>query len=445
MEPPTTDLDTDQQPPLSLPFAHFLAGGGLLFLGGGVASLGPYFLPIQASSVGTLHLLLAGWLGLTIMGAMVQFIPVWSGKRLHSERLSQLSLLLVLFGVAGVVGAFYLRAYAWFPLVAGVLLIGFWLFGYTVLKSLPPLPTLDITEGHFLMAILSLIVATGFGWLLGTDVAFRLLNSVPVTAHGLLMAHLTLTVFGFVTATIIGALYQLGPMFTQAPPSRVDTHLAHVEMVGFPLGVSFLATGRLFDLRILARFGATLVLVGMLCFALILLRRLWKAQVDTGPMLRRYWVVGLSVVGWVCLTAPGWVVGPQAYFNRFGSPSATHLLFLGLFTFTVIGTFYHVVPFIVWFHEYSDKLGYEPVPMVDDLYNAKLARVEYLFLVFGLAILWIAELLQAPWWTLMVGGNVFGVGVILFAFNMGLVIARHRPDTVRDVFRLLTLRRESSD
>lgn len=440
MQPATSDLETDQQPPVSLPFAHFLAGAGLLLLGGGVASLGPLVLPIRASSVGTLHLLLAGWLGLTIMGAMIQFIPVWSGTKLHSERLSLVSLWLVLIGVGGVVAVFFTSAYEWFPLTAGVLVVGFWLFGYTIVRSLPPVAKMDITEAHFLVAVGALLVATVLGWLLASDFAFRILEPLPFTAYGLLMAHLTLTVFGFVSLTIVGALYQLGPMFTQAAPSHLDTYLAQVEMVALPLGVFLLAGGRLFQSLILARLGGVLLLAGMMAFALVLIRRLWAAQVDTGPMLRRYWLVGLSVLAWVGLSVPRWLGDPLSYFLRFGSPQGTHLLFVGFFTFTVIGTFYHVVPFIIWFHEYSDKLGYEPVPMIDDLYHAGLARVEFWFLAFGLVTLWVGELLGAPTWVLVLGGNVLGAGVIVFAFNMGLVVWRHRPETVREVTDLLTFR-----
>ncbi|MFB6085845.1 MAG: hypothetical protein ABEJ84_03415 [Halodesulfurarchaeum sp.] len=445
MQPPTSDLDVDRQPPLSLPFAHFLVGALLLLIGGGVASLGPLVLPIRASSVGTLHLLLAGWLGLTIMGAMIQFVPVWSGRKLYSERLSLVSLWLVVLGVSGIVGVFFSSAYAWFPVTAGILLLGFWLFGYTIVRSMPPVSEMDITEAHFLLAVGSLLLATVFGWLLATSFAYRILDPLPISASGLLLAHLTLTVFGFVSLTIVGALYQLGPMFTQAAPSRIDTHLAHVEMISLPVGVFVLAFGRLLEAPIFGRFGATLVLAGLSAFALILIRRLWGAQVARGPMLRRYWLVGLSVLGWVALTTPRWLADPLSYFLRFGSPRATHLLFVGFFTLTVVGTFYHVVPFIVWFHEYSDRLGYEPVPMIDDLYHSGLARVEFALLAIGLLTLWVGEVLGAPTWVIVVGGNVFGGGVILFAINMGLVVWNHRPETISEVVELITFRRSERE
>ena len=445
MQPATSDLDTDRQPPLALPFAHFVTGALLLLVGGAIAGIGPLFLPISSGSVATLHLLLAGWLGLTIMGAMVQFVPVWSGTHLHSERLSRLSLWLVLLGVSGVVGVFLTRAYAWFPAVAGVLLLGFWTFAYTIVRTLPPIEGLDVTEAHFLVALAALVIATLFGWVLATDLSYRILDGLPVTPRGLLMAHLTLTVFGFVAVTIVGALYQLGPMFTQAPASAVDTHLAHVEMISLPSGVFLLAAGRLVEALQVARVGAVLLLAGLFAFALVHLRRLWAAQVDSSPLLRRYWIVGLSLVGWTVLTLPGWLLDPLAHALRFGSQNGTHLLFVGVFTVTVVGTFYHVVPFVVWFHEYSDRLGYEPVPMIDDLYDSRIATVECWLLAGGLLVLWGGELLGLPSWVLLVGGNLLGAGVLLFAANMGLVVWRHRPATLREVLRLMAFKRSPTE
>lgn len=437
MEPPTAAVDADRQPPLSLPFAHFVAGAVLLIVGGAIVGLGSLVLPIRASDAGTMHLLLAGWIGLTIMGAMELFVPVWSGTSLYSERLSIASLWLVLIGVGGTVIVFLFSSYRWFLLTATVLLLGFWTFGYVIVRTLPSWRSMDVTEAHFLAAVLSLLVGTVFGWLLAVDVGYGILNGTALTPQSLLPAHLTLTVFGFISLTIVGALYQLGPMFTQSETTSMDAHLQHVEMVAMPGGVLFLATGRLLDHLVIARFGAVAFLLGGLCFAVFLGRRLQTAQVEPGPMLRRYWLVVLSLGGWVVLSVPGWTIDPLSYFLRFGSPRGTHLLFIGVFTLTIVGTMYHVVPFIIWFNEYSDDLGYERVPMIDDLYDSRIARVEFWFLATGLGGLWVGEFLHAPTVVLMIAGNLLGVGVLLFVFNMGRVVARHRPETGREVLSTL--------
>jgi hypothetical protein len=427
------DLDTENQPPLAIPFAHFVVGVAVLLVGGAIAGLGSFVPGVTPAGAGSLHLLLAGWISLTIMGAMTQFVPVWSGTALHSRRISVASLWLVTVGVTGLVGGFF-YSHAWLPVGGGVVLVGFWLFAYNVARTLPT-SGLDITEAHFAFALASLLAATVLGWLLAADVACRLLGGL-FEPSGLVLAHLTLTVFGFVFATIVGALYQLAPMFTQAEKTPVDAHLAHVEMVALPVGIGLLAAGRLFDATLVATVGGVLLLLGALAFAGFLGRQLWRARVEPGPLLRRYGLVTVSVVGWTVLTVPAWLRNPASVFTRFGDPMGTHLLFVGVFTLTILGTFYHVVPFIVWYHRYSDRLGYESVPMVDDLYDDRIERIEFWLLAVGLAGLWLGDLLSSTP-AIVVAGNLLGVAVLLFGANMAVVVRRHRPETLREVVATL--------
>jgi len=44
--------------------------------------------------------------------------------------------------------------------------------------------------------------------------------------------------------------------------------------------------------------------------------------------------------------------------------------------FVVVGSLYHVVPFIVWLDRYADRVGLERVPAIDDLYDARVATVD---------------------------------------------------------------------
>ncbi|MFB6200775.1 MAG: hypothetical protein ABEI98_02075 [Halorhabdus sp.] len=432
----STDIDEDRQPPLSIPFAHFVVGGVVLLIGGGIAGFGAFVPGVEPAGAGTLHLLLAGWVGLTIMGAMTQFVPVWSGTAVHSRRLSVVSLWLVSIGLVGLAGAFVTRAYPLLPIAGGVLLAGFWVFVYNLARTLPAIREMDITEAHFAFALGSLVVGTGLGVALAVTYGFRV-QVAGISPSRLVVAHLTATVFGFVLTTIVGALYQLAPMFTQAEDTAFDAHLARVEMIALPAGSTLLAAGRLLGSDPLATVGASSLLFGVAAVALFLTHQLWTARVEPSPLVRRYWLVALSMTGWVTLTVPYWLANPLSLFGRFGNPAGTHLLFAGVITLTILGTVYHVVPFIVWYHRYSDRLGYASVPMVEDLYDDRLATVEFWLLGAGLTALWLGDLLSAPAWVIAVGGNLFGGGVLLFGVNMTLVVWRHRPETGREVLALL--------
>jgi uncharacterized membrane protein (DUF485 family) len=184
---------------------------------------------------------------------MTQFVPVWSGTRLHSRRLARLQLLLVAGGLVGFLVALLTGRLALLPIPALVLLGGFWTFVYNVGRSLSRVRPLDTTERHFAFALACLLVVTAAGFLLAVDYTRGILPA----AHrsNLVAAHATLAVLGVVLATIAGASYQLAAMFTQTEIAGVDARLQGVETVAYPTGVSLLAVGRLVDVVALARVG----------------------------------------------------------------------------------------------------------------------------------------------------------------------------------------------
>src|SRR6056297_3587132 len=95
------NVDTDQQPPMTVPLRHFVIALAFLLAGTGLgvgAALGRVS---GLASLAHVHLLLAGWVCVTIMGAMTQFVPVWSGVKLHSRRLAVAQLWLVVVGLTG--------------------------------------------------------------------------------------------------------------------------------------------------------------------------------------------------------------------------------------------------------------------------------------------------------------------------------------------------------
>ncbi|MBB6646689.1 hypothetical protein [Halobellus ruber] len=436
------DIETDTQPPMAIPLRHFLVGLSFLLAGVAVGAVAPLGVVPGVAGLAHVHLLLAGWVCVTIQGAMTQFVPVWSGTTLHSRRLARIQLWTVTAGLVGFAGCLLAEAYALLPAVGGLALAGFWTFAYNVGRTLATARPWDVTERHFAVALGFLVVATGFGALLTAGYTRPVLAGLPVARTGLREAHATLAVFGAVLVTVFGALYQLATMFTQSALHGVDVYLRRVETVGYPVGVVALAAGRLVGAPAVARVGALLVLVGVAAMGVVLARRLLETAVEWTPMLRRYAVAAVAMLGWAVLSLPAWIADPLHPAATFGAPGAAHLLAFGAVGFVVAGTLYHVVPFIVWVHRYSDRLGLEPVPMIDDLYDARLAAVDFAALSVGSATLVTAELLSVaeplpivgeltvPPVAVALAGGVAAVGVVAFAVNLGRTVRRHSPASV---------------
>jgi hypothetical protein len=427
------NIETDQQPPMTVPLRHFVVGLGFL-LAGSLLGLGLGIGVIPG--LGTLahvHLLLAGWICITIMGAMTQFVPVWSGAVLHSQRLASAQLALVTAGLLGFATALVLNALAWLVPFGALMLTGFWVFVYNIARTLATLDDYDVTERHFLLALGFFAVLTVLGFLLATGFTRPVFTGLPVTRSNVVAAHATVAVFGAVLTTVYGALYQLGTMFTQTELHGIDEYLRPVEEVGHPAGVVLLAVGRFADVGLLAHVGAVLVLVAALAFCTILGRKLYEMQVDWTPMHTRYAVVVPGLTSWALVTAPAWIRAPTATEHLFGAAGAVHLFVLGSVGFVVFGTLYHIIPFIIWVHQYSGLLGLADVPMIDDLYDDQLAAVDGSLLVGGALVLVLADWFELAAVVRGLGGILVTAGVLVFGTNMLLVIRDHSPHSVGDV------------
>jgi len=418
-------LDTDEQPPMTVPLRHFVVGFGFLVAG---IVVGAALVLDLAPGVGRLahvHLLLAGWVCLTIMGAMTQFVPVWSGTSLYSRRLANGALALVAVGLSGFASALLAGSLGPLAGFGAVMVAGFWVFAYNVGRTLLGTTGVDVTEGHFLFALACFVGLALLGLVLAVDLRRPVLSGTPLSHAGVLGAHVTLAVFGAVLTTVYGALYQLATMFTQTELHRVDTWLKRVELVGHPVGVLLLAGGRLTEARGVAVLGGLFLLCGTVAFTLVFGHKLVEATVEWTPMHRRYAVAAPALGLWATLSAPAWLSAPLRRDNLLGAPGATHLLVLGVVGFVVFGTLYHVVPFIVWVHEYSDLLGFEDVPMIDDLYDDRLAMAEFGLLVSGAAALTAHGYTPGGPWLAPTGGVLVPAGVCAFLCNQGLVVYRH--------------------
>jgi len=424
------NLDTGQQPPMTVPLRHFFVALGFLLAGIGLG-IGLLVDAVPGGGrIAHVHLLLAGWVCVTIMGAMTQFVPVWSGTNLHSRRLAGLQLALVTAGLTGFALAFLSGALGWLVAFGAVMLSGFWVFVYNVGRTLTTVPEYDVTERHFLFALACFLMLTAFGVTLAVNLTNPILTGTPLTHSGVLGAHVTLAVFGAILTTVYGALYQLGTMFTQTELHGVDYHLQAVESWGHPAGVLLLAGGRLGDIEVLALGGGALVVLSAVVFAVILGRKLYEMQVEWTPMHSRYTVVVPAVLAWALLSGPAWVTDPTTRAHLFGGPDVVHLLTLGVVGFVVLGTLYHIVPFIIWVHEYSDLLGFEDVPMIDDLYDDRLAALDFTLLVVGTTSLVLSDVLVSVTQLAMAGGGLVTLGILVFLTNMLLVVHRHSPQSL---------------
>ncbi|WP_276299136.1 hypothetical protein [Halorussus lipolyticus] len=429
-------IDAERGPPMAVPLAHFLVGFAFLLAGTGLGVLGLVGVTPGLAGPAHVHLLLVGWVCVTILGAMTQFVPVWSGVELHSRRLALAQLALVAGGVSGFAGLLLAGTLDLLPIAGASMLAGFWVFVYNVGRTLWSVEERDTTERHFGLALGHVLLVTTLGLLLAVDFTRPIFALAGLARSEVVSAHATLAVFGVVLTTVVGALYQLVAMFTQTEIEDADATLRRVEETTYPVGVLALAGGRLVGSAPVARVGGALVLVGLLAFTAVLARKLVETRVERTPMLSRYALVAVVLPAWVVSTAPPWLTGAEDPATTFGHPAVGHLLAAGAIGFVLLGTLYHVVPFIVWIRRYSDRVGLEPVPMIDDLYDARLAAADFWLALVGVGLV----VLAAVWRSVgmgeaelagLLGGALALVGFAVFSGNLVGVVVRHGPESLR--------------
>jgi len=62
-----------------------------------------------------------------------------------------------------------------------------------------------------------------------------------------------------------------------------------------------------------------------------------------------------------------------------------YIILFGYFSLIIVGQMYKIVPFLVWFHKFSAKVGLEPVPMLKDMFNEKMAKAEFVIMNIAIA------------------------------------------------------------
>ena len=85
------------------------------------------------------------------------------------------------------------------------------------------------------------------------------------------------------------------------------------------------------------------------------------------------------------------------------------IMFIGFFGFVIIGNFYKIIPFLVWFHIYSPLIEERAVPMLHELLPKRLANLQFFYGVVGLIISSIALIINDT--------NMFYGGAVLLSVS----------------------------
>jgi len=384
-------IATERSPEFSLPLRYFGLGvAAYLVAMLGLVLVGPALTgsPWNPRVLGLTHVMTLGAIVGMIMGAAYQMVPVVLLAPIWSQPLGKASFWVFLPGVLAMVAGFWFSQAAWLGI--GATLAGFAIAAFLVNIALSLLKGAqwNVVGAFLVTSLLALGAAVSLGMIRALSYAnpagaWVIPNAMTIHAH--------LAAFGCATLLIFGVSYRLIPMF--AVTAERDHRAWGVLALG-TLGLLGIACGSFHQLDGLVRAGALVAAASAALWA-------WDALAMFRARTRRTLDAGLSYVyaaiAWLILAAAmgvalawGWIP-PGIPTDRWAIAYAVTGM-VGFITFTTIGQFHKIMPFLAWYHRYSSLVGKAKVPLIKDIYDPKLAWSGFWAAQAGLAVAVVAIL-----------------------------------------------------
>jgi hypothetical protein len=342
------------------------------------------------------HLAGLGWLGLAMLGALIQFTPVLVARPLFWPDLALPALICLGLGCGGLALGF-LGLQGWPP---GLTLLSLapWLLGLGLAMTIAMLlPTLLAACGWRNAAgrmVLAGLFALLLVWITGASMAEALAGQdfgAALLPDGLPL-HILLALGGWLSLSAFGVSYRLFAMFLLAP----DTD-GRLRRATFGLGIlALVTTCTALGLVLQARTPILIVpiLLAVLVAVLFLfdIRRLWQSgkrpQVEVNMQMTR-----LALL-WLALALP--LALAAAFRGGIWAEAAIFALMAGWLSLLTLAQMIKIVSFLTWIQVFAPCIGRSKVPMVQALTHAAQTRRWLRLWAIGTALGTLGLLAQTP-------------------------------------------------
>ena len=407
-------------PSVLLPLRYLVAAAGAFLL---VAVSLPWLAPdlaghyYQPRIFALTHTVTLGWITLTIMGASYQIIPIVLERPVWSERLGRWQFALLVVGIVGMVGHFFIGE--WSGLLWGAGLVGLGTIAHLVnaVMSVRGLRRWTFTARLVAMALAGFALTLLFGLILAIN---RLWTVLPPATFPLVHAHFHLALLGWVLPMVIGVAARIYPMFLLA--REPEGWPGHAQLWGLSLGVPAVVIGILASrpLLLAGALAVTAAVLGHGLWVLGMVRTARRPRLDCGLRL---------VLAGAFFLAPATLLGLAFAIDVVAGPRpalAYAVLTLGGWaSLTVAGVMLKVIPFLVWYLAYSPHVGRARVPTLAQLSSPLVEGVAFGLLTAGMAALAGAALIGEVW-AIRTAGTIVAAGALAFAVTLARVIGHLR-------------------
>lgn len=351
-----------------------------------------------------------------IFGSMYQLVPVVLEVKLFGERIATIQFWIYSIGVIGLVyGFWFFKIGLFLTIFASLTAIGIYFFVFNMSATLLKVTKWNITGWFILAGIFYLTITATAGLLLSINLGYPFIDRLHLDY---LKMHAHLGFIGWVLMVIMGVALKLIPMFGlshgySTRPSMFTFYFVNLGLLGIILEWLLAGPEWLFTLYL------SLLVIGIICFLIqlfFIFRHRMKKKLDLGMKHSANAFLYL----FLCLIL-GFVMS-IIDLNDFTLRETIILIYgfmilFGFFSTLIIGQMYKIVPFLVWFHTFSDRVGKEQVPMLKDMFSEKIGMLQWWILNLSYIAV-IAGLIMHEQLILHLGFIMLMAASFIFVYNM---------------------------
>lgn len=365
-------------------------------------------------SIAYVHAVTLGWFSITIMGAMYQLVPTLLGKKIYSQKLANIQFWLINIGVAGIFISLIFGANKPFIFFAFITTSASYLFAFIIYMTMKG-NKLELTLRFFTVSIIYFFGTVTLGVFIATGKAFFIFPGNVKSAH----FHLGL--LGWVSMTIMGAMYQMFPMI-----SLRELHSKKIGSISFwlmAIGVLGFLFGFLFRLTEVIVLSGGMVTLAVYLFIYNLFKTLRKEVKFKDQKMDLSVKFFISAIIYFLFAISLGMLLPFKSLPSSVIVSQNQITFLGWISMTIMGAMYHLVPMLVWMSKYAGKIGEESIPTIKDLYSERLANLVFYSInigILGVVFSLIVNIKSIE----LIFQVIITLGVYLFAYSILSILKR---------------------
>jgi len=256
------------------------------------------------------------------------------------------------------------------------------------------------------------------GIISGLVMAFAFNGYIDINPHSILKTHTFGLVVGFVILLIMGISIILVPMFGSS--KRISDNEFSKSFNTLSIGVIFMLLSPFFLTMYLEYLAYTFTIVAILLYFF----QLFKMTTSRKKVIHDIWAKSMYV-GFGSFVLSFLLLVYYLYSNdALILKLSMWIMLIGFFGFLIIGNFYKIIPFLIWFQIYSPLIEEQAVPMMHELIPKRLTNAQFIFSSLGLSISTLGIFIST--YSIFYTGVVFlFMGALLFFISIYKILSKN--------------------